>query len=587
MANEVHLFSFVLGGISLAVHVAFALRFAILQLRNAHATWCAPAMLAFPRIRACAEALMARIRGKVEEPDLLLETIEANMILRRDRFVCLAIPYFTNSAALCYVSMSWNTFLVPSVRWMSKQQDVILVLYFVVLVTWQRLPRATQIRGSMFILNFTLLANLMFVVWATPSRYVYAFSTGLGLVPRMLASAALLKRTPIIFWNIMHLVLVSIISARSETDSTCLSSEISSISSVEIIAAAVVAAVADMSRRMVFRIINEEILGSETKSGKHAAVALLNSVCDAAVELNEQLVITTDGPRLRAMLLHGSSRSLTGIEFVKFIPAEMDRETFVQHASGLANGLRQENELADLFHINLRDSTNNELKVEIYMVPFTSFDCTKFLIGIREKIVDDVVAPQCVPAEVSFDASTFEVLSHSSSFDLRTCGRSCESGDCLRRWMVSCEKNDAFLCDVGMAANAVRDSKESFSFETVVQLKDLVKPGTAYVPGSFFSVDCSVRADTPSTSTDDRFADREVDGVVTADAKNVLSQPRVVMTMSLARIARLRAGKCKRKPGKKRNFSSSDSGSDSGSSDGSSTPPSLLHDEPRGNRASL
>eukprot|EP00927_Polykrikos_kofoidii_P008810 TRINITY_DN13682_c0_g1_i2.p1 TRINITY_DN13682_c0_g1~~TRINITY_DN13682_c0_g1_i2.p1 ORF type:complete len:622 (-),score=86.22 TRINITY_DN13682_c0_g1_i2:314-1909(-) len=489
------------------------------------------------------------------------------------------LPHLSNVSSLLFLGIIYNSF-TKTLRWMSLEQDVIFTCIFAVLVIGQRCRWKTRTSWSFFMINSLMFLCLVMTICAKPIKSVYSLSSAGLIGPRLLVSATLLKRRPIILWNMMHLIVSSVVYMRINDIEECDYWKLSKLPHIEMIGALLVTGVSEGARRTLVRSIHGEIVSRETKHGRNAAVALLNTVCDASVELNEKLLITADAPRLRAMLLHGSVRSLIGVEFAKFIPAAADRETFVKHARSRDSLLNQEKELADYFHIRIRDSAHNDLEVEIFMVSFQSFDRTKLLVGIREKPLDAEVLPRDMPMEVSFDASSFEVVSQSSNFDLRGPAKSCECADCLRTWMVQCEQNEVFVHEIQMGVDAVRFSETKLSFESIVVLKDLVKPGTAYVPGHRFFVACSmslaiedvmstefkqstsgvaetdVEANISSSCSgeatktrEQRLADGKATclGVASADlvVANAPSQQRVIASMRLNTIKRARSGRRK------------------------------------------
>eukprot|EP00927_Polykrikos_kofoidii_P008812 TRINITY_DN13682_c0_g1_i4.p1 TRINITY_DN13682_c0_g1~~TRINITY_DN13682_c0_g1_i4.p1 ORF type:complete len:638 (-),score=94.47 TRINITY_DN13682_c0_g1_i4:151-2013(-) len=578
VAIDVRFVSVICGGIVLVVHLALQLRCAVAKLCEGRGRWCGEATHTLSRIRVVADMAMGLGVSKVaDEEDLFHKAVEQALTNRREELLRVMLPHLSNACSLCCVGIMYNS-STTTLRWMSLEQDVIFLCIFVVFVIGQRSSCKTRPSCSLFMINSLMFLFLMMTVCAMPIKSVYSFSSAVLMGPRLLVSATLLRGPPIILWNMIHLIASSVVYMRIDDAQEC--AYWSKLPYVDLVTALLVTGVSEGTRRILVGSIREEIVSRETKHGRNAAVALLNTVCDASVELNEKLLITADAPRLRAMLLHGSVRSLIGVEFAKFIPAAADRETFVKHARSRDSLLNQEKELADYFHIRIRDSAHNDLEVEIFMVSFQSFDRTKLLVGIREKPVDAEVLPRDLPIEVSFDASSFEVVSQSSEFDLRSPAKSCQVGECLRTWMVRCEQNQMFVREIQMGIDAVRFSQKEFSFDSIVVLQDLVKPGTAYVPGHRFLAACSmslaikdvmstdfkqstcgvaaieVEASISSSCSGEAtktMEQRPTDGkptclgVASADlvAANAPSQRRVIASMKVNKIKRIRTGRGK------------------------------------------
>eukprot|EP00927_Polykrikos_kofoidii_P082521 TRINITY_DN8228_c1_g1_i2.p1 TRINITY_DN8228_c1_g1~~TRINITY_DN8228_c1_g1_i2.p1 ORF type:complete len:543 (+),score=56.25 TRINITY_DN8228_c1_g1_i2:44-1630(+) len=390
--------------------------------------------------------------------------------------------------------LAFNTFQEVD-RWFTPAQDTITVTISLVLIIWQRFPQITDATGSLFFSSVVMILFVGLIVFDGPTHpAIFAIQSAAVFGARFLFCVASMRRRLTIACSTLTFAANTFVLLNLPKVDACVI--VSSRHNIvfELLYACLLIFCSEAVRGWVVCHVCDEIEIAETKSGSSAAIALLNTVCDASAQLDEHLVISENAPRLGAMLLHSSSRSLKGVPFPNLLSSQSDRETFANRTRARADVQQQENELADLFHVHIRDNTNNDVEVEVYLVSFAGYcDQAKFLVGIREQAADVVVQQAHVPVRVSFDASTFKVVRRSSSFDLRGPNGSCEAGDCLREWFVTDAVTDEFFYDLQMAVGAVACSGEPFTFTSSVVLQDLVKPGTQYVSGHRFLATCCVR----------------------------------------------------------------------------------------------
>jgi len=126
--------------------------------------------------------------------------------------------------------------------------------------------------------------------------------------------------------------------------------------------------------------ILHEIQASISQSENEAARSLLNIVCDSTVELDANLQIIDETPRLASLLQHGCDRSLKGVSILQFV-LEEDHQMFTDRMNSAGD-----ESVANLFHARMRDGINNVLKMEIFHVPVTGccLRADSHLIGVRE-----------------------------------------------------------------------------------------------------------------------------------------------------------------------------------------------------------
>jgi len=115
--------------------------------------------------------------------------------------------------------------------------------------------------------------------------------------------------------------------------------------------------------------------------GQHSAVtSLLNMVCDAVVELDDDLRMAGDCPALSSALFHGQAKGLCGQPLKEFV--------FVDDQAHFEDKVASQDTLAaaaKMFHVRLRDSWGNAVPMELFHVPFSGVgEETRHLIGLRE-----------------------------------------------------------------------------------------------------------------------------------------------------------------------------------------------------------
>lgn len=123
------------------------------------------------------------------------------------------------------------------------------------------------------------------------------------------------------------------------------------------------------------------LVESQTARDEHrAATSLLDTICDAVVELNSSLSIVGSCSRFACLVLNAPHRCLDGTAFEKFV-AERDRAAFAR------NMVRRPNvetmNLANMFHLTLQDGLRNQIRVEVFHVPITR-NGEGHLLGVRE-----------------------------------------------------------------------------------------------------------------------------------------------------------------------------------------------------------
>jgi len=128
-----------------------------------------------------------------------------------------------------------------------------------------------------------------------------------------------------------------------------------------------------------------KVIEAKAWSGERSATQeLLHLVCDAVVELNEDLRIVEDVPKFAAMVTPGPSGTVVrGAELQQYMAKEEDRQRFQQLMTTYADS--DGSSLPKALHASLRDSLGNLVNVEMFYVHFQDIDLRRhYFVGIRE-----------------------------------------------------------------------------------------------------------------------------------------------------------------------------------------------------------
>mmetsp|Transcript_134551 Transcript_134551/g.429758 ORF Transcript_134551/g.429758 Transcript_134551/m.429758 type:complete len:579 (+) Transcript_134551:120-1856(+) len=115
--------------------------------------------------------------------------------------------------------------------------------------------------------------------------------------------------------------------------------------------------------------------------GQNSAVtSLLNMVCDAVVELDDDLRMARDCPALSAALFRGQAKGLCGQSLKEFVCGD-DQAHFEDQIASQDTPVAA----AKMFHVRLSDSWGNAVPMELFHVRFSGVgEETRHLIGLRE-----------------------------------------------------------------------------------------------------------------------------------------------------------------------------------------------------------
>jgi len=135
-------------------------------------------------------------------------------------------------------------------------------------------------------------------------------------------------------------------------------------------------------RQEAHRIVELEVKQSELG----AARALLETVCDAVVELDADYCLTERSPRLEATLMLSGNVSPKGSSFLQYMFTTDDVQCFIDNVT---QAIPSAKGLAHAFHVQLRDSADLSIRTQMFHVPFLGFgQRMQHLIGISETALE-------------------------------------------------------------------------------------------------------------------------------------------------------------------------------------------------------
>mmetsp|Transcript_62166 Transcript_62166/g.201598 ORF Transcript_62166/g.201598 Transcript_62166/m.201598 type:complete len:571 (-) Transcript_62166:197-1909(-) len=122
------------------------------------------------------------------------------------------------------------------------------------------------------------------------------------------------------------------------------------------------------------------VVGSKLMDSEMAAMReLLNLVCDVVVELDAELRVADDSPKIAAFLTMNPKKSIKGKLLKGYMPKDADRKLFEERMLGATSAA------PGAVHLKLRGSNGNSFSVEMFYVKFRNLDGhLQHLAGIRE-----------------------------------------------------------------------------------------------------------------------------------------------------------------------------------------------------------
>jgi hypothetical protein len=287
----------------------------------------------------------------------------------------------------CSVLCARSVFLISFglTRWMTFGQDVIWIWATLSGVVCQLLLRRFP-TTRMVNINYVIfmLGQTAFVSLGPCDRTMFAAVAGFTAYARLLWSLAAMRLPLVVLLIVMHFfcVLAGYASTSSEgalkdagpAEHTQVVVMLEFIGDVGIVLAVLVWR--RISRERALR----EIRASASQGENRAARKLLNTVCDATIELDGDLRIVDGAPRLACLLQQGADRSLHGASPLQFVVDE-DKESFGEKMAAPVDG----DSMANVFNVRMRDGISNVLTVEMFHVPIANvLTGAAHLIGIKD-----------------------------------------------------------------------------------------------------------------------------------------------------------------------------------------------------------
>eukprot|EP00928_Gymnodinium_smaydae_P069904 TRINITY_DN5373_c0_g3_i1.p1 TRINITY_DN5373_c0_g3~~TRINITY_DN5373_c0_g3_i1.p1 ORF type:complete len:296 (-),score=24.21 TRINITY_DN5373_c0_g3_i1:202-1089(-) len=158
----------------------------------------------------------------------------------------------------------------------------------------------------------------------------------------------------------------------------------------------IVIATAGMKRWMTSS-ARQEIQISGLKIENSASSALIDLVCDVAVQLDSKLNINHDSRAFKALLIKSPGATTKGMSFSSFISDDHEREAF---EAQLLSARTTSACGVGTFRTTLVDSLRNRLRVDIFFVKVEmDVDGSHYLLGIRESGEGDRLDTPYTPLE--------------------------------------------------------------------------------------------------------------------------------------------------------------------------------------------
>jgi len=295
----------------------------------------------------------------------------------------------TASAFLTYV----YTWIVVSIllheyqkaeRWMTFEQDVVLLLVAGSHTLLASAPSLITPRTVHLVYVSHMFSSMLFIVFAAQEHFAAFASLTTVCAVRFAYSLAYLNQTVIPAANIIS------------TAATCTFYMFSSYDSVqqrlllfEVGTCIYVIVMARSLWRSRTSTVRQEITATMLQGENNSLSMLLTLMCDVVVEVNEDLCIVDDSPKLSALLtLGGRTKSLKGAKLQDFMPSEEDRQNFQQR---LLEPMRSDGMSEDIagflpgaLPVKMLDSLGNSLTMEIYYTQCNRLSQRRFFLGLRE-----------------------------------------------------------------------------------------------------------------------------------------------------------------------------------------------------------
>lgn len=279
-------------------------------------------------------------------------------------------------------SMLTNLLALGTSRWSPAQQLTVVFFYAVCLLV-KSFPGVLHFNMSWLYHSTAMAASILFISLSDRQVPLTLQNFVAMLLLRVLAGYAHPKTWANGFWNMVYAATSIVTFAlRKDPVPDSITLSLYSFTMFEATYCGVLILVAHAWEYALSTEVQREIMEKAERSERSAADALINTMCDVVVHLNNDLKIMEESPMLAAYLMHGTSRSLKGAELQQFMPSAEDRAHFVAllraaPSTGASMG--------HLVHTTICDSLGTNFSVQLLIVQFEGLDRhVQYLVGLRD-----------------------------------------------------------------------------------------------------------------------------------------------------------------------------------------------------------
>eukprot|EP00429_Kryptoperidinium_foliaceum_P015042 CAMPEP_0176034440 /NCGR_PEP_ID=MMETSP0120_2-20121206/17024_1 /TAXON_ID=160619 /ORGANISM="Kryptoperidinium foliaceum, Strain CCMP 1326" /LENGTH=340 /DNA_ID=CAMNT_0017367781 /DNA_START=163 /DNA_END=1183 /DNA_ORIENTATION=- len=136
------------------------------------------------------------------------------------------------------------------------------------------------------------------------------------------------------------------------------------------------------------RVVSHQGACNEVLIVHNAMSSLLDLVCDAVVEVDDDLMMTAHCAKLANMLMHGNGKDLSGASFQEYVVNDAGQETFESKIRRSTRG-HDGAFLPGMFSCQIRDAIGNHLEVLCFHVPYATVGgSVHHVLGVQEGSCD-------------------------------------------------------------------------------------------------------------------------------------------------------------------------------------------------------
>lgn len=314
----------------------------------------------------------------------LIQTSRKMVAERRFQGITYALPFAT-FLWVCCILIGLVSTIVGAPRANTFYHDMFFCFAFASnVIATSCLARGQPTRRSSeiimtcwYVIHWGVLMGGVLV--ADPSRVNVTFHRGAYIVPRLAINLLYLRGGVASCFTIIHCVCQIVVYWQRDIDTM----DVDVFRSEEMYMTGGMVVLTLLWDRLVYRQIHAEIENASTLSEGKASRRLLNTICDATFELDDNLSIAGEAMQLACMLQHGVDRRLQGTMIEQLVLRE-DRERFKERITA---PVPTDQEMANVFRVRFCDSLSNVIDVEVFHVPLLRpLAGARHLVGLRESV---------------------------------------------------------------------------------------------------------------------------------------------------------------------------------------------------------